>query len=157
MKPTLSTPNTVVIGLYSLDGRAGVTGALRTEAGDLRPDVLASKGGAAWAALAGALADVLTTGAQHLLVLTNDRAIAEALTPPIRAPAPTAKRREYFAPIKANDFGFSGTPGYWIDVGYGGDADHWETLRLLAMRWPGRWRCQLVDDLPKARELWEQQ
>ena len=145
MKPTLSTPNTVVIGLYSLDGRAGVTGALRTEAGDLRPDVLASKGGAAWAALAGALADVLTTGAQHLLVLTNDRTIADALTPPIRAPAPTAKRREYFA---RDD---------WIDVGYGGDADHWETLRLLAMRWPGRWRCQLVDDLPKARELWEQQ
>ena len=145
MKPTLSTPDTVVIGLYSLDGRAGVTGALRTEDGDLRTDVLASKGGAAWPALAGALADVQTVGTAHLLVLTNDRAIADALTPPIRAPAPTATRREYFA---RDD---------WIDVGYGGDADHWETLRLLAMRWPGRWRCQLVGDLPKARELWEQQ
>jgi hypothetical protein len=158
MKPTLDTPDTVVIGLYSLDGRACVTGALRTEAGDLRPDVLAAQGGAAWPALAGALADVLAIGAQHLLVLTNDAAIVDALTPPIRAPAPTATRREYFAPIKAKpEFGFEGAPGYWIDVGYGGDADHWETLRLLAMRWPGRWRCQLVSDLPKARELWEQQ
>jgi len=157
MKPTIDTPDTVVIGLYSLGGRACVTGALRTGAGDLRPDVLAVQAGAAWPALAGALADVLAIGARHLLVLTNDPGIADALTSPIRAPAPTATRREYFAPIGANDFGFSGTPGYCVDVGYGGDADHWETLRLLAMRWPGRWRCQLVEDLPKARELWESQ
>ena len=144
MKPTLDTPDTVVLGLYSLDGRACVTGALRTEDGDLRPDVLAIQGGAAWPALAGALADVLAIGAQHLLVLTNDRAIADALTPPIRAPAPTATRREYFA---RDD---------WIDVGYGGDEHHWQVLRALGMKWAGRWRVQWVEDLPKARELWAQ-
>ena len=145
MKPTISTPDTVVVGLYSLDGRATLTGALRTEDGDLRPDVLAVQGGGAWAALASALADVQTVAARHLLLLTNDPGIADALTPPIRAPAPTAKRREYFA---RDD---------WIDVGYGGDEDHWQVLRLVATVWAGRWRCQLVGDLPKARELWEQQ
>lgn len=145
MKPTLNTPDTVVVGLYSQDGRVSLTGALRTEAGDLRPDVLAMQGGGTWAALAQALADVQTVGTAHLLLLTNDADLVAALTPPIRAPAPTATHREWFG---RDD---------WIDVGYGGDADHWQVLRLLGVRWAGRWRCQLVDDLPKARELWEQQ
>ena len=145
MKPTLTTPDTVVVGLYSQGGRVSLTGALRTEAGDLRPDVLAVQGGGTWAALAQALADVQTVGTAHLLLLTNDADLVAALTPPIRAPAPTATHREWFG---RDD---------WIDVGYGGDADHWQVLRLLGVRWAGRWRCQLVDDLPKARELWEQQ
>jgi hypothetical protein len=145
MKPTLTTPDTVVVGLYSQGGRVSLTGALRTEIGALRPDVLAVQGGGTWAALAQALADVQTVGTAHLLLLTNDADLVAALTPPIRAPAPTATHREWFG---RDD---------WIDVGYGGDADHWQVLRLLGVRWAGRWRVQLVEDLPKARELWEQQ
>jgi hypothetical protein len=75
----------------------------------LADQALAVQGGGTWAALAQALADVQTVGTAHLLLLTNDADLVDALTPPIRAPAPTATRREYFAPIGANDFGFSGT------------------------------------------------
>lgn len=145
MKPTLTTPDTVVIGLYSAAGQACATGALRTWDGDLRPDVLAGGRAPLWAALAAALADVQAVDTAHVLLLTNDADIVAALTPPIRAPAPTATHREWFG---RDD---------WVDVGYGGDEHHWQVLRLLGMRWAGRWRVQLVDDLPGARELWQSQ
>jgi len=144
MKPTLDTPDTVVIGLYSVDGTAAATGTLLTAAGDVRPDVLAVGRTATWPALAAALGQAEPMLARHLLLLTNDAALVEALTPPIRAPAPTATHREWFG---RND---------WIDVGYGGDEHHWQVLRALGVQWAGRWRVQLVEDLPKARELWAQ-
>ena len=144
MKPTLDTTDTVVIGLYSADGEAAATGTLLTAAGHVRPDVLAVGRAATWAALAAALEQGQAMLARHVLVLTNDATLAQALTPPIRAPAPTATHREWFG---RDD---------WVDVGYGGDGHHWQVLRLLGFVWAGRWRVQLVEDLPKARELWAQ-
>ena len=145
MKPTLDTPDTVVVGLYSVAGEAAATGTLLTLAGDVRPDVLAVGRAATWPALAAALGQAEPMLARHLLLLTNDAALVEALTPPIRAPVPTA---------------FADTPIFFteweIGVGYGGDEHHWQVLRLLGCVWAGRWRVQLVEDLPKARELWAQ-
>jgi hypothetical protein len=42
-----------------------------------------------------------------------------------------------------------------VDVGYGGDPQHWQALCLLGGRWGGRFRAMLVEDLPKARQLWQ--
>jgi len=138
-----STPDAILLGIWHADGRAALTGALRNWAGETVPDVLAITG-QPWTILVRALAEAVRIDAGNVLVLTNDTALVRALSPPFRPPTPTQTRRIFYSRSE------------WVDVGWGGDPQHWQALCLLGGRWGGRFRAMLVEDLPKARELWQQ-
>ena len=138
-----ATPDALLLGIWHADGRAALTGALRDWHGETVPDVL-SLTGQPWTILAQALAAAECIDAGHILILSNDADLVRALSPPFRPPAPTQTRRIFYS------------REVWVDVGWGGDPQHWQALQLLGGRWGGRFRAMLVEDLPKAREMWGQ-
>ena len=138
-----ATADALLLGIWHADGRAACTGVLRDWQGETVPDVL-SLTGQPWTILAQALAAAECIDAGHILILSNDADLVRALSPPFRPPAPTQTRRIFYSREE------------WVDVGWGGDAQHWQALCLLGGRWGGRFRAMQVDDLPKARELWAQ-
>ena len=142
-----ATADALLLGIWHADGRAALTGVLRDWQGETVSDVLALTG-QPWTILAQALAAAECIDAGHILILSNDADLVRALSPPFRPPAPTQTRRIFYSREE------------WVDVGYGASdgegAAHWQALRLLGGRWGGRFRAMQVDDLPKAREMWEQ-
>ena len=138
-----ATADALLLGIWHADGRAACTGVLRDWQGETAPDVLALTG-QPWTVLVQALAEAERIDAGSVLILTNDANLVRALSPPFRPPAPTRTRRIFYSREE------------WVDVGYGGDPQHWQALQLLGGRWGGRFRAMLVDELPKARELWAQ-
>ena len=138
-----ATADALLLGIWHADGRAACTGVLRDWQGETAPDVLALTG-QPWTVLVQALAEAERIDAGSVLILTNDADLVRALSPPFRPPAPTQTRRVFYSRDE------------WVDVGWGGDAQQWQALQLLGGRWGGRFRAMLVDELPKARELWAQ-
>ena len=142
-----ATADALLLGIWHADGRAACTGVLRDWQGETAPDVLALTG-QPWTVLVQALAVAEQCDAGNVLILSNDAALVRALSPPFRPPAPTQTRRVFYSRDE------------WVDVGWGASdgegAAHWQALRLLGGRWGGRFRAMQVDDLPKAREMWEQ-
>jgi len=142
-----STPDALLLGIWHADGRAALTGVLRNWQGETVPDVLAYTG-QPWTVLVQALTVAERCDVANVVILTNDTALVRALSPPFRPPAPSRSQRIFYSRSE------------WVDVGWGAgsdeDAAHWQALRLLGGRWGGRWRVMQVEDLPKARELWEQ-
>jgi hypothetical protein len=144
MKPTLSTPNTLILGIWHADDRAAITGTLLDCQCEAVPDVLTATG-PAWPALAEALTVAAAVDPAHVLILSNDAALVKALSPPFRPPTPTAWQRIWVA------------KGEYGNVGLGGDPAHWQVLVALGMRWGGNFRAMQVDDLPRAQQLWQSQ
>ena len=144
MKPTTTTDDTILLGAWVADDRAAITGALRSVDGALRTDVLAVVN-ARWPAMRQALEAAQVIGPRHVLLLTNDVDLKQALSRPFKAPEPEHRERLYL------------TKTEYLQGGWGGDADHWAVLCLLGGVWGGCFNVQLVDDLPGARELWSQQ
>lgn len=142
-----ATADALLLGIWHADGRAACTGVLRDWQGETAPDVLALTG-QPWTVLVQALAEAERIDAGSVLILTNDAGLVRALSPPFRPPAPTQTRRIFYSREE------------WVDVGWGASdgegTAHWQALRLLGGRWGGRFRAMLVEDLPKARELWAQ-
>ena len=138
-----ATADALLLGIWHADGRAALTGALRDWQGETVPDVL-SLTGQPWTILAQALAEAQCIDAGNVVILSNDAGLVRALSPPFRPPAPTQTRRIFYSREE------------WVDVGWGGDPQHWQALQLLGGRWGGRFRAMLVEDLPKAREMWGQ-
>jgi len=138
-----TTPDTLLLGIWSANGHAAAVAALRNWQGDTIADVLTATG-QPWTVLVQALATAERCDVGNVVILTNDGALVRALSPPFRPPAPTQTKRIFHGRSE------------WVDVGWGGDADHWQALQLLGGRWGGRWRVMQVTELPKARELWEQ-
>ena len=141
---SLTLPNTLLLGVWLAAGRAAITGSLLNLDGDTLPDVLAL-GGEPWTAIVQALEQGALMEARNVVILSNDRALVQALSPPIRAPKPDHTERVFYSRTE------------WTDVGVGGDAQHWRALCLLGGRWGGRFKAIQVNDLPKARELWQSQ
>ena len=139
-----STADALLLGIWHADGRAACTGALRDWQGETVPDVLAIAG-KPWTVLVQALTAAECIDAGSVLILTNDAALVRALSPPFRPPTPTEHRRIFYSREER------------VDVGWGGDPQQWQALCLLGGRWGGRFRAMVVDDLPKARELWQSQ
>jgi hypothetical protein len=137
-----AAPDTLLLGVWSAAGRAAVVGSLRNWCGETMPDVLAAIG-EPWTALVQALTDAARLDVSNVVILTNDADLCAALNPPFAPPAPTATKRIFYSRAE------------WVDVRYGGDADHWRALQLLGGQWGGRFRAMQVSDLPKARELWQ--
>lgn len=140
LSPT--TPDALLLGIWSADGHAAATGAIRDWQGNTVPDAL-SLTGQPWTVLVQALAAAETIDAGSVIVLTNDAGLVRALSPPFRPPAPTEQRRIFFSRTE------------WVDVGYGGDPQHWQVLQMLGGRWGGRFRVMQVEDLPGAKQLWQ--
>ena len=138
-----ATPDAILLGIWHADGRAACTGALRDWQGETVPDVLAITG-EPWTILVQALAVAEQCDVGNVVILSNDAALVRALSPPFRPPTPTQTRRIFYSREE------------WVDVGYGGDPQHWQALCLLGGRWGGRFRAMQVEDLPKARDLWAQ-
>ena len=143
MTPTPTTPDTLLLGIWSANGHAAATAALRNWQGETIADVLELTG-EPWTVLVQALTAAEVIDAGSVIVLTNDVDLVQALSPPFRPPAPTQRQRIFYSRTE------------WVDVGWGGDVEQWRALRLLGGRWGGRWRVMQVEDLPKARELWAQ-
>jgi hypothetical protein len=139
-----TTPNAILLGVWHEGDRCAIVGSLRDGNGDTTPDVLAVTG-ERWTAVVQALECAQLIGAVHVLLFVNDTALVRALSPPFPPPAPTQKRRIFFSRTE------------WVDVGEGGDPDHWRTLQLLGGQWGGRFRAMAVTELPRAKELWQQQ
>ena len=142
-----ATADALLLGLWVANGHAAATGAVRDWQGNTVPDVL-SLTGQPWTILAQALAAAECIDAGHILILSNDADLVRALSPPFRPPAPMQTRRIFYSREE------------WVDVGWGASdgegAAHWQALRVLGGRWGGQFRAMLVDELPKARELWAQ-
>ena len=139
-----AVPSALLLGIWVAEGRAAVTGSLRDARGDTLPDVLAL-GGEPWTVLVQALEAGALMEARNVVILSNDRALVQALSPPICPPKPDHTERVFYSRTE------------WVDVGVGGDAQHWRALYLLGGRWGGRFKAVQVEDLPKARELWQLQ
>ena len=144
---TPATADALPLGISHADGRAACTGVLRDWQGETAPDVLALTG-QPWTVLVQALAEAERIDAGSVLILTNDAGLVRALSPPFRPPAPTQTRRIFYSREE------------WVDVGWGASdgegTAHWQALQMLGGRWGGQFRAMLVDELPKARELWAQ-
>ena len=141
LSPT--TPDTLLLGIWSANGHAAATAALRNWQGETIADVLELTG-QPWTVLVQALTEAARIDVGNVVILTNDAGLVRALSPPFRPPAPTQRQRIFYSRTE------------WVDVGWGGDAEQWQALQLLGGTWGGRFRAMQVDDLPKARELWEQ-
>lgn len=138
-----AAPDTLLLGIWSAAGHAAATAALRNWQGETLPDVLAITG-QPWTVLVQALTEAARIDVGNVVILTNDAGLVRALSPPFTPPAPTQRQRIFYSRTE------------WVDVGWGGDVEQWQALQLLGGTWGGRFRAMQVDDLPKARELWEQ-
>ena len=143
MTPSPATADALLLGIWHADGRAALTGALRDWQGETVSDVLALTG-QPWTVLVQALAEAEQCDVGNVIILSNDANLVRALSPPFRPPTPTQTRRIFYSREE------------WVDVGWGGDPQQWQALQLLGGRWGGRFRAMVVEDLPKAREMWEQ-
>jgi hypothetical protein len=129
-KLTITTPDTLLVGVYIENDWAAITASLRPQAGDIRNDILLSTG-EPYFELAKALVELAEVRARNLLILTTDADLYRRLHKP---------------------FCFSDAhPQEW-------PRPYWTILReCTSYGLYGAWRCLQVDDLPKARELWNQQ
>lgn len=143
MKPSIVTQSTIILGTYVGSQRAAVVGTLRRDDGTTETGVI-ERTGATWEALAGALEDAATIGAEHVLILTNEPALVVALSKPF--PAPVGGES-----VKAWQ---GGRDGSYV-TGNTGNVHHWQALRALGWTWAGNWRITRVEDLPAAKQLWE--
>lgn len=127
---TIETPNTLLLGVYVQDGRAAITATLRNQSGELQAGVFEGTG-QALPALARALVELEAVGADNMLLLTNSEALHTILSYPHRY---------------NNEHPKTWPQSYWRIL--------YESTKYCLH---GRWKVQLVDDLPKARELWQAQ
>ncbi len=133
---SITTPNTLLLGIASNGKQTAVTGALRLRNGSMEPEVIETVGGDIWQATNEAFADLRIIKATHVLVLTTCDELFNFLQKPIRVEQPTTKSirvgREVFT------------------VKTGGNEHQWSILRHLFMY---VWRCERVTTLKKAEEL----
>jgi len=142
-----AVPNALLLGIWVAEGRAAVTGAIRDARGNTLPDVLALAGGP-WTALVQALEQAEIMDVANVVILSNDAALVQALSPPFAPPKPDREEWIDMAP-------FPWLKAEMRRVPVGGGAQHWRALCLLGGRWGGHFRAMVVSDLPKARELWQ--
>lgn len=153
MKPTLTTPDTLILSIWQADRTTAIVGSLRRDDDTIVADVLTgvTVNEPCTTVLCTTLAEVALIGAKHLLILTNDRSLAAMLSTPLIAPKADQVERKWLL-----GWGKEGQRGAYVDLPFGGDAEHWRLIEMLAVgQWAGCWRVQYNDQLTKARELWQ--
>jgi len=133
---SITTPNTLLLGIASNGQRTAVTGALRLLNGDMEPEVIETVGADVWQATNEAFAELRIVKANHVLILTTCDELLAFLQKPIRVEQPGTKS------IRVGRETFT--------VKTGGNEHQWSILRHLFMY---VWRCERVATLKKAEEL----
>lgn len=154
MKPTLLTPDTLILSMWCEDRTTAIVGSLRRDDDTIVADVVTevTVGKPCTTVLCTTLDDVGMIGAKHLLILTNDRELVAMVRSPLIAPKADQVERKWLL-----GWGKEGQRGAYVDLPFGGDAEHWRLLTMLCCGgWAGRWRVQHNEQLTKARELWQQ-
>ena len=133
---TLTTPNTLILGIATRGNRTSITGGVRLRNGELENDAIEMVGGDLWQTLNEALADVRIVRVPNLLLLTTCDELTEWLHKPIKVEQPTEKT-------------------VWVGrdafrVRTGGNEHQWAILRHLFIY---VWRCDRVPALKKAEGL----
>jgi hypothetical protein len=152
MKPEISDWGTLFLAMWVQNGTCSLTGTLRDGDGALQPNII-DRCGAPWPALAEALADARLIDLP-LMILCNDAAIVQALQGKI-PPAPTNTERIFVLHDKEQQIKTK-RKGEYIEVGTGGDADHWLCLMTLS-QWPAAWRAIVATHMPTMEEQWKRQ
>ncbi len=129
-RPTIATPDTLILGAWVEDGVLALTATLRTAANEVRPGVLEATGDPL-CTLARALQELAVLKTRNLLLLTNDDDLL----------------RWFSSPFRYNDM----HPSTW-------PPEFWRCLiQSTDYFLRGTWCVRRVDNLPKARDLWLQQ
>ena len=152
MKPEFDHWSTLFLAMWVQSNTCTLTGTLRDGDGALQPNII-EHCGAPWPALAEALADARLIDLP-LLILCNDATIVQALHGKI-PPLPTMTERIFIVHDKVEQ-AKTKKKGEYVDVGVGGDADHWLCLMTLA-QWPAAWRAVTVTHMPVMEEQWKRQ
>lgn len=133
---TLTTPNTLILGIAHNGQKTAVTGALRLRNGGMEDEVIETVGSDLWQTVNEALNELRIIKAPHLMMLTTADDFYQWLQRPIRMEQPTEKT-------------------VWIGrdafkVKTGGNEHQWAILRHLFVY---VWRCDRVPALKKAEGL----
>jgi len=134
MKATTKTPNTLFLALWNQEGRCITIGNLRTKT-EMMPivddwgPVVENKGNDPVALLAATLKDAKALCARHVVVFTNDEALADLYTFPVHLEPKGPDRMHLYVPAQ------------------------WDVLRAFCLY--DSWQCQHVAKLPKAKQAWE--
>jgi hypothetical protein len=137
---------TLIFGLYTHESTSAVTLSVRT-AGDIEEGGQ-WVGADPWGVLAQALDECRILEADGVILFCNDpHLVRQLLTGAV--PAPDKSQRHWVLLGEGK--------GKYVDVPYGGNADHWRVLSLLtAYCTRDGWTAKLTDTLPKTEELWRQ-
>lgn len=140
-------PITLIFGLYTDNQTSALTLSVRTpkgtqEAGEWTDD-------SPWAILARALKECAMMGADAVVLFCNDQPLVRTLQ---SGAVPTPDKSQRFW-IHTGP----GRTGHYSDIPYGGDINHWDTLRhLTGYCTRGGWAVKQIDSLPRTEELWRQ-
>lgn len=135
MKATTKTPNTLFIALWNEKGKAVTLGNFRasdamTPAIDEWGPIVEDKGADAVELLAATLNDVERLRARHVVIFTNDQALADLYTFPVRL-EPTGPDRMHLY-----------------------NKAQWDIIRSFCLY--DSWQMKFAEQLPRAREYWEE-
>lgn len=133
---TLTTPNTLILGIATRGAQTAITGGIRLRNGELENDVIEMVGGDLWETIDEGLADVRIVRVPNLLLLTTCDELAEWLRKPIKVEQPTEKTV------------WVGRDAFRVKTG--GNKHQWSILRHLFIY---VWRCERVPALKKAEGL----
>lgn len=133
---TLTTPNTLILGIALRGDRTAITGGVRLRNGELESDAIEMVGGDLWQTLNDGLADVRIMRVPNLLLLTTCDELARWLTKPVKVEQPETKTV------------WVGRDRFTVKVG--GNEHQWAILRHLFIY---VWRCDRVPALKKAEGL----
>lgn len=146
----LNTPNTLLIGLYTKDGRSVLLGSLRHSDGELEEEVFDIAGADHWELLAKALNEGRLLRCENLIVFTNDKAMADIFTPPIAIPQDDGKTEKIWM------LGEGKGKGYYAHIPSGGNACTWSIIRSIFSQYDN-FRFVYAERLKKAEGKWQQE
>lgn len=135
MKATTQTPNTLFIALWKEKGKAVTLGNFRaadalTPVVDEWGPIVQDRGDDSVELLAATLNDVERLKARHVVIFTNDQALADLYTFPVRLEPTREDRSHLYVPAQ------------------------WDIIRSFCLY--ESWQCKYAEKLPKAKELWEE-
>ncbi len=135
MKATTDTPNTLFLAVWHQKGQSVALGNFRTMEG-MEPEIegmgplVQAKGNDPFVLLAKVLSDVKCLCARHIVVFTNDAALAETFTFPVRLEPTSPDRTHLSVPAQ------------------------WDIIRELCLY--ETWQMKHAEKLPKAAQYWEE-
>ena len=150
MDLSIHTPNTLLIGLYTKDGRSGLLGSLRLQDGELEEGIFDAAGTDPWRILAETLAEAKLLRCRNLIVFTNHREIADTYTVPIAIPQDDGKTEKVWM------LGEGKGKGYYAHIPSGGNAYAWGIIRTIFAQYDN-FKFVYAERLQKAEERWRQQ